>query len=342
MYPAPFIASALIPSVTTASVATYPTTLLLNTAAPSIVYERKIGAPVYPNFVPLIGIDCQKKKNTPEYIDEGKIDDLIKKRVGEQIAEYQNRERGQKLEKVYVYKDCDCNCKRPIEEKELTLDEKIEQIRDELNLTKERDENKLIKKLHEYQKRYEKATNTEKIDSNWSYNSKDDYKINYLESKPRNDVKLKRIKSRSPSRNRSPWIPTGSNDYSHTNSKREELFNKQRNYIPFDSELSTSLVFFDNEKPKPNKQSIITVETYKPAQTIFETTIDSKTTTVERPLKEYYCTTNYVTDHAINSKSNYNYVPSIKKEPLYYDKTIYPLAKEYYYYPINRNKSFHM
>ncbi|RNA14565.1 hypothetical protein BpHYR1_014004 [Brachionus plicatilis] len=341
MYPVPLVKSEIAPLVTTASVTTYPTTLLLNSLAPSIVYERHIGAPVFPNFVPLVGIDCKENTKNKEYIDEKEIDHFITKRVQQQINEYQKQEKKQKLKNVFIYSDCHCQCNKSREAKELTLDEKIERIRDELNLTKEKDEDKLIRKLHKYQKRYEEATNTQKTENNCSFNF-NDYKINYLESTSKNDAKIKRTKSKSPSRSRSHWVPTGSNDYSSTNSKREELANKQRNYIPFDSEQSTSLVFFDNEKPKIDRSSILTIESYKPSQTIFETTVDSKTTVIDRPNppREFYCTTNYVTDHSINSKSNY--VTNASQKPMYYEKTAYPLAKEYYYHPINRNDTFYL
>lgn len=327
MYPAPIVTSTVFPSVTTASVTSYPTTLLFNTIAPSIVYQRQISAPVFPNFVPIIGIESTKTSNDEKYFDEKNVDDYIKKRVEEQIIDYQNKN------EKYFFPEEKCCCNKYTKTEELTLDEKIDRIREELDLPKERDQNKLIKNLHEYQKRFDKATNTSRLNDSCLFNTKD------LFDYTNRDFNIKRSRSKSPSRIR-PWIPTGSNYYGHTNNKREDLMNKQRSYIPFNSEQSTSLVFYDHEKPKKETSSLFTVKTYRPSETIFETNIDSKTTIVDRPIrsKQSYCTTNYVIDHTndLNQSKFYHHTNN-RTEPLYYEKTTYPLAKEYYYYPLTRN-----
>ncbi|CAF0978185.1 unnamed protein product [Brachionus calyciflorus] len=357
--------NSILPAVTTASVTTYPTTLLFNTAAPSIVYERRIGAPIFPIDIPVLGIECQKLRITEENdlarLNEKKLDDLIKQKVEDQIYKYQREheenERVLKCRSIENFdfsyeKECNCKC-RDKKERELTLDEKIQRIREELNLPNEKDQDKLIKKLHEYEKKYEKCTNTEK---DYSENVRNHYKIDYIESRSRTPIKRstsshsrKSSKSRSPSAIRQPWIPTGSNDYTSTNLKRESLINKQRNYIPFDSEPSNSLVFFENSKKsassenlyyvEPKKSTYLTIEKVTPAKTIISTTVDSKSYVKSKPTLEYYCSTNYVTDHS-NKPKNIVYKSSTK-EPFYYEKTVYPLAKEYYYHPVRNSTSYY-
>ncbi|RNA09100.1 hypothetical protein BpHYR1_006573 [Brachionus plicatilis] len=363
-----------IPTVATASVTAYPTSLLLNSLEPSIVYERYIGTPVFPNFVPLVGIKCKEKTKNKEYID-----DFIKKRVDEELKENQNRR--ENLKKNFVYNSCHCNCNKSRGKKELTLDEKIERIREELNLTKETNEIKLVQNLHDFE---EDIINPQKIDNKQTNDFKKHHKINHdevkfdfsctnlkkekkssrihqvvnnafeskfgktsnqstldakiqlihqepslskqnfedelekklLEYQTRNEQATKRHQTKEkfepPTAHRSHWIPTGSNDYSHTNSKRGDLLKKQQHSVPLNSEPSA---YFYHKNPTKDKSSILTVETYIPAQTIYETTV------VNRPISSCY-----VLDES--------------KKPFKINRTFFSVAKEYCNHPVRRSKTF--
>ena len=136
---------------------------------------------------------------------------------------------------------CDCNCdcgrkERKSEtktdrrsDKNLTIDEKIDIIREELNLPPEKDDQTLSKQIEEYNNKYSASwvSTKDEIDYN---NPKAKFEINYIKersrsaksddhchearthSRSRSRSRSKSAKSRSPSAKK-PWIPTGANDY---------------------------------------------------------------------------------------------------------------------------------
>lgn len=411
------VTSTIAPYIYSNLAATNPTTILLNAPAPSVVYERQIGAPIFSNHVPLFEIDSQKKKNNEEYIDEKEIDDFIKRKVNEQLQkEYLQKE---KKRENFGSKNCKCFCnKNSKNDTVLTLNEKIEQIRKELNLTNEIVEQKPINIFHEYEiiyehkekrhlnnpkihfkincensmikksnnsereklykkkmdetkknkpiniddiinigckcktsdkttldeklkliredpnllnenltnelnkmlinnqtkhdlakKRHQKIENSNNSNTHYQIKSKpvkntennekfeknNKSKKNYFVSKFKTDIKNKM------SEQKTYWVPTGSNDYSQTNSKRMELVDDQINY---------NITFYDDQKSRVNKLPTSSYEIYKPAQTIYETSVQSKSYFTDRPLllidpTKYNHSPNYIIDHSTNYKTNY-------------------------------------
>lgn len=129
------------------SVTSYPTALLIDTITPSIIYQRQINIPITLNCVSFVGAQSQKLSKHEQFFDEKNIDDYIKKRVEEQMIEYKNKKDNQNLEKYLIMSESRCNCKNYREKKELTLDEKIERIREELNLKADKDKQKIHPKF---------------------------------------------------------------------------------------------------------------------------------------------------------------------------------------------------
>ena len=154
----------------------------------------------------------------------------------------------QQLETVHTLVDHDplnTTCCQPM--KSLNLDEKIDLIRKELNMPSEKEEKKLIAKLN---KEVQKAEFNDAMFSPPERIYSDD-KVEEVERKSRRprstepgcprfrsrsksfDDRLKtsidRSKSRSASRGRRMWLPTGANDYTATNFHRNQLISEQDN-----------------------------------------------------------------------------------------------------------------
>ena len=154
----------------------------------------------------------------------------------------------QQLEAVDTLVDPDplnSACCQPM--KSLNLDEKIDLIRKELNMPSEREEKKLIAKLN---KEVDKAEFNDAMFSPPERIYCDEH-VEGIERKSRRprstgsgcprfrsrsksfDDRLKksidRSKSRSASRGRRMWLPTGANDYTATNFHRNQLISEQEN-----------------------------------------------------------------------------------------------------------------
>ena len=181
-----------------------------------------------------------------------------------------------RLEKDLVL--CCAKCHHKVK-KELTLDEKIQKIRKELNLPSEKENDKLIARLEDEKRKKDKHKKLESPYEREYYDCKEckkhemeiaktKYSVNVIkERKSRSRSKSAgrsksangHSKSRSPSAGPRPlWYPVGLNDYSRTNEKRNDMLNDVHgSYHSSDSEPKNSLKFFNYQKSQtPTLESL--------------------------------------------------------------------------------------
>lgn len=273
----PYFTNVIQPVQTIPITTSYQTAHIYNALTPSFVYEPKVAGAVYPNLIPVTGIltrsshDCEKccVRGDCKLVNERELNKTIDKKVREQIDRY-NTEMVVKAEAAAVAASC-CNqcpeiqcsskviqehclermnqlsckevvlCKKcPYETPRcLNLDQKIQRIREELNLPDEKEQKKLISKLEARKKGNSSQSDCEheleiietpRVRRSRSRRSSAESTCERYRTRSKSFEERRstsRSRSRSRSRGRPLWIPTGANDYTYTNDRRVDMINQQ-------------------------------------------------------------------------------------------------------------------
>jgi hypothetical protein len=171
-------------------------------------------------------------------------------------------------------------------EEELTLDEKIRKIRAELNLPDDKQQERLNKRLEEYESRYRvdcREPCDDELEEKQHHSPTEKYAVNVIVNKKekRRSRSKSADRSRAKSAERPDWKPTGRNIY--TRAHGEIVLNRRKE----NQEASTNtdayceppvVYYYEREPsyclPAPQPTYYTTTE-YKPAKTTVKTTVQT-------------------------------------------------------------------